>query len=82
MIYRLTYFPSRIKGEEWPLRKGDIVVCITNGFKEFTYGKQYTLYGDVRGSLLPMIQIWVTNPCLLIIVQRVITFYPFIYGVN
>jgi hypothetical protein len=54
MIYRLTYFPSRIKGEEWPLRKGDIVVCITNGFKEFTYGKQYTLYGDVRGSLLPI----------------------------
>ena len=34
-------YPSRIKGEEYPLRKGDIVVCITESFQEFTYGRQY-----------------------------------------
>ena len=50
-------YPSRIKGEEYPLRKGDIVVCITEYFQEFTYGKQYTIYGDYidsngNGSLL------------------------------
>lgn len=39
-------YPSRIKGEEYPLRKGDIVVCITEHFQEFTYGKQYQLYSD------------------------------------
>ena len=37
-------YPLRIKGEEYPLKKGDIVVCITESFQEFTYGKQYTLY--------------------------------------
>jgi len=39
-------YPSRIKGEEYPLKRGDIVVCITEHFQEFTYGKQYTLYCD------------------------------------
>jgi hypothetical protein len=43
-------YPSRIKGEEYPLRRGDIVVCITEHFQEFTYGKQYTLYGDYIDS--------------------------------
>ena len=43
-------YPSRIKGEEYPLRKGDIVVCITESFQEFTFGKQYTLYGDYIDS--------------------------------
>jgi hypothetical protein len=49
-------YPSRIKGEEYPLMKGDIVVCITESFQEFTYGKQYTLYGDTNrnSSLLPI----------------------------
>ena len=49
-------YPSRIKGEEYPLIKGDIVVCITEHFFEFTYGKQYTLYGDTdrNSSLLPI----------------------------
>ena len=37
-------YPSRIKGEEYPLMKGDIVVCITEHFQEFTFGKQYKLY--------------------------------------
>jgi hypothetical protein len=40
-------YPSRIKGQEYPLSKGDIVVCITEHFQEFTYGKQYTLYSDI-----------------------------------
>jgi hypothetical protein len=39
-------YPSRIKGEEYPLKKGDIVVCITEHFQEFTYSKQYKLYCD------------------------------------
>jgi hypothetical protein len=39
-------YPSRIKGEEYPLMKGDIVVCITEHFQEFTFGKQYKLYSD------------------------------------
>jgi hypothetical protein len=51
-------YTSRIKGEEYPLRKGDIVVCITESFQEFTFGKQYTLYGyrdkNGNGSLLPI----------------------------
>jgi hypothetical protein len=49
-------YPSRIKGQEYPLSKGDIVVCITEHFSEFTFGKQYTLYSDVsdRSSLLPI----------------------------
>lgn len=49
-------YPSRIKGEEYPLKKGDIVVCITESFQEFTHGKQYTLYGDTNrnSSLLPI----------------------------
>jgi hypothetical protein len=49
-------YPLRIKGEEYPLKKGDIVVCITESFQEFTYGKQYTLYGDTNknSSLLPI----------------------------
>ena len=34
-------YPSRIKGEEYPLKGGDIVVCITEHFQEFTYGKQW-----------------------------------------
>jgi hypothetical protein len=53
-------YPSRIKGQEYPLIKGDIVVCITESFQEFTYGKQYQLYSDVGikrlgvGSILPI----------------------------
>jgi len=52
-------YPLRIKGEEYPLKKGDIVVCITESFQEFTYGKQYTLYTDISdwvntSSLLPI----------------------------
>ena len=48
-------YPSRINGEEYPLKGGDIVVCITEHFQDFTYGKQYTLYGDERNSsLLPL----------------------------
>jgi hypothetical protein len=57
-------YSSRIKGQEYPLSKGDIVVCITEHFSEFTYGKQYTLYSDIFifpdvdkigvGSLLPI----------------------------
>jgi len=53
-------YPSRIKGEEYPLIKGDIVVCITESFQEFTYGKQYQLYSDVDkkrlgvGSIIPI----------------------------
>ena len=53
-------YPSRIKGQEYPLSKGDIVVCITEHFNEFTFGKQYKLYFDVDisiigvGSLLPI----------------------------
>jgi len=49
-------YPSRIKGEEYKLEKGDVVVCITKNFGEFTYGKQYTLYAsEVLGSgLLPI----------------------------
>ena len=46
-------YPSRIKGQEYPLSKGDIVVCITEHFQEFTCGKQYTLYSD-GSSLLPI----------------------------
>ena len=41
-------YPSRIKGEEYPLKGGDIVVCITEHFQEFTYGKQYKLYCDFQ----------------------------------
>jgi hypothetical protein len=40
-------YPLRIKGEEYPLSKGDIVVCITEHFQEFTFGKQYKLYSNV-----------------------------------
>jgi hypothetical protein len=49
-------YPSRIKGQEYPLSKEDIVVCITESFQEFTCGKQYTLYSDWsnRSSLLPI----------------------------
>lgn len=48
-------YPSRVKGEEYPLRKDDIVVCITKYFDEFTYGKQYKLYSDLTSpSLLPI----------------------------
>ena len=48
-------YPSRIKGEEYPLSKGDIVVCITESFQEFTFGKQYTLYSEFNGgSILPI----------------------------
>jgi hypothetical protein len=47
-------YPSRIKGQEYPLSKGDIVVCITDSFQEFTYGKQYTLYSDKFSSILPV----------------------------
>jgi hypothetical protein len=47
-------YPSRIKGQEYPLSKGDIVVCITGHFQEFTFGKQYKLYSNVDGSLLPI----------------------------
>lgn len=51
-------YPLRIKGQEYPLSKGDIVVCITENFTEFTFGKQYKLYSDldVPGShILPII---------------------------
>ena len=49
-------YPSRIKGEEYPLKRGDIVVCITEYFDHFTCGKQYTLYGDELGSgVLPIV---------------------------
>ena len=41
---------KRIKGQEYPLSKGDIVVCITKDFSEFTFGKQYKLYADEIGS--------------------------------
>lgn len=52
-------YPLRIKGQEYPLSKGDIVVCIADSFGEFTYGKQYTLYSDISdwgntSSLLPI----------------------------
>lgn len=52
-------YPSRIKGEEYKLEKGDVVVCITKNFGEFTFGKQYTVYSDISdwdygGSLLPI----------------------------
>jgi hypothetical protein len=49
-------YPLRIKGQEYPLIKGDIVVCITESFQEFTYGKQYQLYSDVRknASIIPV----------------------------
>jgi len=49
-------YPSRIKGQEYPLSKGDIVVCVTEHFFEFTYGKQYILYEDTNrnSSLLPI----------------------------
>jgi len=49
-------YPSRIKGEEYSLSgKGAIVVCITDNFDEFTYGKQYTLYSNYYGSsILPI----------------------------
>ena len=47
-------YPSRIKGKEYPLMKGDIVVCITEHFQEFTYGKQYKLYCDFKYSTLPI----------------------------
>jgi hypothetical protein len=49
-------YPSRIKGEEYRLTKGDIVVCITESFQEFTYGKQYQLYSDFGpgNGLLPI----------------------------
>lgn len=51
-------YPSRIKGQEYPLSKGDIVVCITEHFSEFTFGKQYKLYSNAYivkvGSLLPI----------------------------
>lgn len=48
-------YPSRIKGEEYPLMKGDIVVCITKHFDDFTYGKQYKLYSELTSpSLLPI----------------------------
>jgi hypothetical protein len=47
-------YPLRIKGQEYPLSKGDIVVCITENFGEFTFGKQYTLYSDLSSNLLPI----------------------------
>ena len=53
-------YTQRIKGQEYPpLIEGDIVVCITEHFQEFTYGKQYTLYSDISdwsysSSLLPI----------------------------
>lgn len=47
-------YPSRVKGKEYPLKKGDIVVCTTLYFEEFTYGKQYKLYSDTLGSILPI----------------------------
>ena len=48
-------YPSRIKGEEYPLKRGDIVVCITEHFQEFTYGKQYKLYSNAEAERFPAI---------------------------
>ena len=50
---------SKVKGEQYPLSKGDVVVCITENFQEYTYGKKYTLYSDISdwgntSSLLPV----------------------------
>jgi hypothetical protein len=48
-------YPKRIKGQEYPLSKEDIVVCITENFGEFTFSKQYTLYSEFNGgSILPI----------------------------
>lgn len=47
-------YPSRIKGQEYPLKRGDVVVCITKHFEGFTFGKQYILYSDLNGSILPI----------------------------
>jgi hypothetical protein len=53
-------YPPRIRGQEYPLSEGDIVVCITENFNEFTFGKQYKLYSNVDikrfgvGSVLPI----------------------------
>ncbi len=49
-------YPSRIKGQEYPLSKRDIVVCITKYFDDFTYGKQYTLYADSTSPSLLAIE--------------------------
>ena len=43
--------PLRIKGKEYPLSKGDIVVCITESFQEFTSGLSlhlFTLYIAIK----------------------------------
>jgi hypothetical protein len=48
---------SRIKGKEYPLSEGDIVVCVTESFQDFTYGRQYKLMRDplwISPSLLPI----------------------------
>lgn len=54
-------YPSRIKGEEYPLKGGDIVVCITEYFQEFTFGKQYQLYCDFDLNV-PVTQRYSTLP--------------------
>ncbi len=39
------------------LKKGDIVVCVNKGSREYTYGEKYELYDDtlsVRTSILPI----------------------------
>jgi hypothetical protein len=46
-------YPSIIKGKEYPLSEGDIVVCITEHFQNFTYGKQYKLCGMINSLSLP-----------------------------
>jgi hypothetical protein len=36
------------------LKKGDKVVCICKEWKNYTYGKVYTLYSDLLGCLCPV----------------------------
>jgi hypothetical protein len=55
-------YPLRIKGKEYPLSKGDIVVCITEHFSEFTFGKKYKLYSDVDIGMIGVGQVvWVIH---------------------
>jgi hypothetical protein len=48
-------YPVRIKDGEYrpfPLKKGDIVVCIAESFEQFTQGKHYTVMSDLISSTL------------------------------
>lgn len=58
-------YPVKIHdGEYRPfgLKKGDIVVCITESFDQFTQGKHYTVMSDVSSSLLPITSDWGNQP--------------------